>query len=1590
MNKALSWRIKGVDFDAREAAMEAARRSGKSLGEWLNTVIAEQAAADGVSEDDYDSKDRLDAVTRRLQHLGDRRVQHTGDRRDMPARRGEGRNRDLDDTNNDDGGERRQTARRDATLRDVPREPSRDSRRENPRDNPRDLPRDLPRETPTRDRPSRDLPRDLPRSHGEPAWQPNFNPEALLENAIAAFDRRAQRSNERAARALSDVAELIETSHQTRRRDDTALASISERLAQIERRVTRAAETNTARPLRDALERLEARIETLARRPAPAPEPAPSPRDREPQVPAAGPTDARIAEIEARLAALNAAPAAAKRPLATMIAEVARRQRELDGDAPMRPAPLPVTPVPVAPVPVAKAEPVVPPQAVPTATELRLSALIERLEKAAAAPVPAPIADLSGLQGNLSTLTERVEQMRGEIAARAAARAAENDQIAQIRREIVGMSREITGLAPRASIAALDSAMRDMAMRIENSRQKGVGDAVLAPVESLMRDVHSVLKEIDPRASVASVNREIRQIASKLEKFDGSQAIDPATIRGIFEQTREVRDILHHVLASQRPSERVEKELAALAGRIEAMAASGINARDNHELADRVSEIRNLIADPSLHGRALQAVEAQLESVARRIDTALGERFETMQRAFAAELSQVRSANAMPADVVTQLGDRLDTMQRTFAAELSRMRSASTVPANLVLQLGERLETVQRAFAAELSQVRSANSVPADFVAQLGERFDAMQRAFAAELSHVRSANSVPVDVVAQLGDRLDTMQRTFAAELGHVRSANSVPVDVVAQLGERLDAMQRAFATELSHVHSANVVPFDVVAQLGDRLDAMQRAFAAELSHVRSANSVPVDLVAQIGERFETMQRAFAAELSHVHSANVVPFDLVAQLGDRLDAMQQAFAAELSQVRSAHTVPVDVVTQLSERIDTALGNGLLAMQRAISRAFTKAAEQPAEPDPHLESMMNDLVARIDAATAARADDGAIAALQGQIERMSGMFDRTGKTTETLAALEHSVADLFTRLDENRQSSIEAAEAAVRRVARANANGHDDIASEFGREIADLRSVQDSTDHRTHETLNAVHETLERVVERLATLEDDLADVRETRTPRLDAPLEKNSADQMAEIARALQAEQERHNEQRTERRREPPMSDDAAPEVLIEPGAPFAGRRARAVEPDFAEAHDDRLEYRPQASFIQAARRAAQAAAAAAPDAAVAAPKKTAASNGSAVAAPLEQVRAYYETRKRPILLSLAALMVLVGAWQIGRAVVDERLPEPPTAIAPKISMQPPSDANADKPADAPVQAPAPALAKPAEAPASAPAVAVPPTPAPTAAPDRKAENSAAPTMSLPMSAIATSNAPLDRAPVGSIATAQPNVDTNGIVRAMAVQGDPAAQFELAVRYSDGRLLARDLKLASEWFQKAAAKGLAPAQYRLAAMYERGVGIPRDAAQAKLWYQRAADQGNARAMHNLAVLHADSSSGKPDYSGALGWFLRAAELGVRDSQFNLAILYARGLGTSVDFVQSYLWFAAAAAQGDDDAAKKRDDVTARLSPADLARAKALFAAFTPKPLDAAANDVAPPPGGWEAVKTVPRNEPKAESRTSRPKVSNL
>ena len=167
---------------------------------------------------------------------------------------------------------------------------------------------------------------------------------------------------------------------------------------------------------------------------------------------------------------------------------------------------------------------------------------------------------------------------------------------------------------------------------------------------------------------------------------------------------------------------------------------------------------------------------------------------------------------------------------------------------------------------------------------------------------------------------------------------------------------------------------------------------------------------------------------------------------------------------------------------------------------------------------------------------------------------------------------------------------------------------------------------------------------------------------------------------------------------------------------------------------------------------------------------------------------------------------------------------------------------------------------------------------------------------------------------------------------------------------------MVQDLTMAARLFERAAQAGLPPAQERLATMHEKGIGATRDLKQAAFWYERAALGGNIRAMHNLATLLASGSAGKPDYAAALRWFGEAAEAGFRDSQFNMGILLVRGIGARSDLQKAFQWFSLAAAQGDEEAARKRDELASRLSAGDMKAAKSALELWRARPVDPIAN----------------------------------
>ncbi|WP_201860648.1 SEL1-like repeat protein [Microvirga soli] len=210
--------------------------------------------------------------------------------------------------------------------------------------------------------------------------------------------------------------------------------------------------------------------------------------------------------------------------------------------------------------------------------------------------------------------------------------------------------------------------------------------------------------------------------------------------------------------------------------------------------------------------------------------------------------------------------------------------------------------------------------------------------------------------------------------------------------------------------------------------------------------------------------------------------------------------------------------------------------------------------------------------------------------------------------------------------------------------------------------------------------------------------------------------------------------------------------------------------------------------------------------------------------------------------------------------------------------------------------------------------------------------------------------------------------------LRQAALSGDAAALYEIGARLTEGRGMVEDAAAAVRLFERASQAGLPPAQERLAGMFEKGLGVGRDLKQAVSWYERAAQGGHVRAMHNLATLLASGAHAKPDYVTALRWYTEAAEAGFRDSQFNTGLLLTRGIGSKPNLPGAFQWFSVAAAQGDAEAARKRDELAARLTPADLKNAKAAADQWRPRAVDPIANE--PPAAIPEWTAALDRSSP--------------
>lgn len=493
------------------------------------------------------------------------------------------------------------------------------------------------------------------------------------------------------------------------------------------------------------------------------------------------------------------------------------------------------------------------------------------------------------------------------------------------------------------------------------------------------------------------------------------------------------------------------------------------------------------------------------------------------------------------------------------------------------------------------------------------------------------------------------------------------------------------------------------------------------------------------------------------------------------------------------------------------------------------------------------------------------------------------------------------------------------------------------------------------------------------------------------------------------------------------PIDASLPPDHPLEPGSRTGGRmaspseRIAASEDALSDIPGTQAENGNASSYIAAARRAAQAAAASAPSNAPKTGRITVLSNAAKPSNP--QPAGGEQTSKaskiRSLLVGVSVVVIVLSGFRLVMGMFDGGEPqatipaEKSSELSPPFKLTPDAQPRTDTPALPSMMSPnpinrqsmltpAPDFNKPPSngpqiirVPVPAQPAAIPaPVPAPPVAQVAAAEptditgaiapkpaKAAAPVTAAPAAPVWTQDTTAALTPVSD---KLPDAIGSEKLRNAALKGDPAAAYEIGLRFAEGKGIAVNLDEAAKWYERAALGGVTPAMFRLGTFYEKGLSVKKNPETARRYYMQAAERGNAKAMHNLAVLDADGGGQGPNYKSAVQWFRKAADHGVADSQFNLGILYARGIGVEQNLAESYKWFSLAAAQGDADSGRKRDDVAKRLDAQSLAAAKLAIQTFVPDTQPEGAAVAAAPAGGWDgaapAAKPAKTAAPKASS----------
>jgi TPR repeat protein len=150
--------------------------------------------------------------------------------------------------------------------------------------------------------------------------------------------------------------------------------------------------------------------------------------------------------------------------------------------------------------------------------------------------------------------------------------------------------------------------------------------------------------------------------------------------------------------------------------------------------------------------------------------------------------------------------------------------------------------------------------------------------------------------------------------------------------------------------------------------------------------------------------------------------------------------------------------------------------------------------------------------------------------------------------------------------------------------------------------------------------------------------------------------------------------------------------------------------------------------------------------------------------------------------------------------------------------------------------------------------------------------------------------------------------------VKRKAKNGDPQAQYTLALMYLVGDGVPKDGVEEVRWYRAAAARN-ARSAFMLSLMYQHGEGVPNNPVEAFRFMKLAAMQHDFRAQYYLGTYYYNGTGSPIDRVAAAAWFRSSAEGGFADAQLAYGMVLLSGDGIPQDKGQAVEWLSKAAQQ---------------------------------------------------------------------------